>query len=134
MLFQGLSILKFSCASSANNQPHQFRRLEARCIIATSGNHTKCWEEFCSENIPSYSEIFSSAPPHSSEVRYGPAHEVKYVRKLSHIYIILWLKFINHLYRVSIYAHTSCTSVTLGAILNLPRASFIIESNSHKLY
>ena len=36
MLFQGPLVLKFSCDSGANNQPHLFRRLETRCIIVTS--------------------------------------------------------------------------------------------------
>ena len=68
MLFQGPSILKFSCAHGASNQPHLFRHLEYGYALhyCNIRNYTKYCEEFCSENIPSYSEIFqlhSHTPP-----------------------------------------------------------------------
>ena len=72
MLFQGPSILKFSCASGANNQPHQFTRLDTRFIIATSETILNIVKNF----VRKYSKLFgnfSTAPPHSSDVRYGPA-------------------------------------------------------------
>ena len=43
---QGPSILKFSCASGANNHSYQFRRLDARCIIATSETILNIVENF----------------------------------------------------------------------------------------
>ena len=63
MQFQGRSVLKFSCTSGANNQPHQFSRMDARCIIATSETILNIVKKFCSEIIPSYSEIFHLHPP-----------------------------------------------------------------------
>ena len=71
MLFQGSSILKFSCASGANNRPHQFRRLDTRFIIAASETTLNIAKNF----VRKYSKLFgnfSTAPPHSSDVRYGP--------------------------------------------------------------
>ena len=71
MLFQGHSILKFSCAFGANNQSHQFRRLDTRFIIATSETILNIVKNF----VRKYSKLFgnfSTAPPHSSDVRYGP--------------------------------------------------------------
>ena len=72
MLFQGPSILKFSCAYGANNQPHQFGRPNTRFIIATSETILNIVKNF----VRKYSKLFgnfSTAPPHSSDVRYGPA-------------------------------------------------------------
>ena len=82
MLFQGPSILKFSCASTANNQPHQFRRLDTRFIIATSEAILNIVKNF----VRKYSKLFgnfSTAPPHSSDVRYGPAHVVGFWSRLN---------------------------------------------------
>ena len=62
MLFQGPSILKFSCASGANNQSHHFRRLDARFIIATSETILNIVKNF----VRKYSKLFgnfSTAPP-----------------------------------------------------------------------
>ena len=62
MLFQGPSILKFSCASGANNQSHQFRRLDPRFIIATSETILNIVKNF----VRKYSKLFgnfSTAPP-----------------------------------------------------------------------
>ena len=62
MLFQGPAILKFSCASGANNQPHHFRRLDARFIIATSETILNIVKNF----VRKYSKLFgnfSTAPP-----------------------------------------------------------------------
>ena len=62
MLFQGPSILKFSCASGANNQSHQFRRLDTRFIIATSETILNIVKNF----VRKYSKLFgnfSTAPP-----------------------------------------------------------------------
>ena len=78
MLFQGLSILKFSCASGANNQSHQFRRLDTHFIIATSETILNIVKNF----VRKYSKLFgnfSTAPPHSSDVRYGPASYIPYL-------------------------------------------------------
>ena len=75
MLFQGPSILKFSCASGANNQSHQCRRLDTRFIIATSETILNIVKNF----VRKYSKLFGNfptAPPHSSDVRYGPAEEL----------------------------------------------------------
>ena len=75
MLFQGPSILKFSCASGANNRPHQFRRLDTRFIIAASKTILNIAKNF----VRKYSKLFGNfstappPPPHSSDVRYGPA-------------------------------------------------------------
>ena len=62
MLFQGPSILKFSCAFGANNQSHQFRRLDTRFIIATSETILNIVKNF----VRKYSKLFgnfSTAPP-----------------------------------------------------------------------
>ena len=78
MLFQGPSILKFSCASGANNRPHQFRRLDTRFIIAASETILNIAKNF----VRKYSKLFgnfSTAPPHSSDVRYGPEYTGEHV-------------------------------------------------------
>ena len=62
MLFQGPSILKFSCAFGANNQSRQFRRLDTRFIIATSETILNIVKNF----VRKYSKLFgnfSTAPP-----------------------------------------------------------------------
>ena len=62
MLFQGPSILKFSCATGANNQPHQFRRLDTRFSIVTCETILKIVKNF----VRKYSKLFgnfSTAPP-----------------------------------------------------------------------
>ena len=73
MLFQGPSILKFSCASGANNQSHQFRRLDTRFIIATSETILNIVKNFVRKYSKQFGN-FSTAPPHSPDVRYGPDH------------------------------------------------------------
>ena len=74
MLFQGPSIFKFSCASGASNRPHQFRRLDTRFIIAASETILNIAKNF----VRKYSKLFgnfSTAPPHSSDVRHGPGYK-----------------------------------------------------------
>ena len=88
MLFQGPSILKFSCAYGANNQPRQFGRLNTRFIIATSETVLNIVKNF----VRKYSKLFgnfSTAPPHSSDVRYGPDEKILDVDLLRGVYTII---------------------------------------------
>ena len=94
MQFQGRSVLKFSCASGANNQLHQFSRMDARCIIATSETILNIVKKFVRKLFQAIRKFFICTPPpppHSSEVRYGPVNRAKYCEMYSenHVFCIL---------------------------------------------
>ena len=63
MQFQGRSVLRFSCASGANNQPHQFSRMDARCIIATSETILNIVKKFVRKLFQAIRKFFICTPP-----------------------------------------------------------------------
>ena len=123
MLFQGTSIKKFSSASGANNMPHQFRRLDTRCFIATSETILNIVKNFFSENIPSYSEIFQlhPPPPHSLEVRYGPDCNAAYM------HLERSRKKSQHGTRLRSYLGTGLSSQQRYFARQLPIIVFVLE-------
>ena len=85
MLFQGTSILQFSCASGAKKQHHLFKRLDTPCINATSQTILNIVKNFVRKIFQAFRKFFKctpSPPPHSSEFRYGPEDDfLKYAQK-----------------------------------------------------
>ena len=63
MQFQGRLVIKFSCASGANNQPFQFSRMDARCIIATSETILNIVKNFVRKLFQAIRKFFISTPP-----------------------------------------------------------------------